>query len=173
MIKEEIIQRADEYLQKISEADMQKYMKEVSKEQDTMIGYINSMSDVFEDEDEFYNKFIFFFLLIHRSYTNRFRFFPKITKETILKIEDKDQDFVNNLLEKYGDDFDDEFEKYLIKHPQRMLIDFITMDLFENNEDDYDDITLELDNQIFFLLITIVNIYEESLINSQKDLPLK
>jgi hypothetical protein len=47
------------------------------------------------------------------------------------------------------------------------------MDLFENNEDDYDDITLELDNQIFFLLITIVNIYEESLINSQKDLPLK
>jgi predicted class III extradiol MEMO1 family dioxygenase len=170
MIKEEIIQRADEYLQKISEADMQKYMKEVSKEQDTMIGYINSMSDVFEDEDEFYNKFIFFFLLIHRSYTNRFRFFPKITKETILKIEDKDQDFVNNLLEKYGDDFDDEFEKYLIKHPQRMLIDFITMDLFENNEDDYDDITLELDNQIFFLLITVINIYEDSLIESQKDI---
>jgi len=170
MIKEEIIQRADEYLQKISEADMQKYMKEVSKEQDTMIGYINSMSDVFEDEDEFYNKFIFFFLLIHRSFTNRFRFFPKISKDTILKIEDKDQAFVNSLFEKYGDNFDDEFEKYLHKHPQRVLIDFITMDLYENNEDDYDDITLELDNQIFFLLVTVVNIYEDSLIESQKDI---
>jgi len=173
MIKEEIIQRADEYLQKINEAELAKYMKQISKDQDTMVEYVNTMGDVFEEEEEFYNKFIFFFMLIHRSYTNRFRFFPKITKETILRIEEKDQEFVNNLLEKYGDDFDDEFEKYLLKHPQRMLIDFITMDLFENNEDDYDDITLELDNQIFFLLITIVNIYEDSLVNSQKDVPTK
>ena len=173
MIKEEIIQRADEYLQKINEGELAKYMKQVSKDQDTMVEYVNTMGDVLEEEDEFYNKFIFFFMLIHRSYTNRFRFFPKISKETILKIEDKDQAFVNSLFEKYGDDFDDEFEKYLLKHPQRVLIDFITMDLFESNDDEYDDITLELDNQIFFLLITIVNIYEESLISSQKDLPLK
>jgi len=171
MIKEEIIQRADEYLQKTSEADLSKYMKEVSKDQGTMVEYINTMGDVLEDEEEFYNKFIYFFLLIHRSFTNRFRFFPKISKETILRIEEKDQVLVNEIIESSGDNFDDEFEKYLHKHPQRVLIDFITMDLFENNEDDYDDITLELDNQIFFLLITIVNIYEDSLINRQKDLP--
>ncbi|RLD41649.1 MAG: hypothetical protein DRI86_13020, partial [Bacteroidetes bacterium] len=140
MIKEEIIQRADEYLQKINESELAKYMKQISKDQDTMVEYVNTMSDVFEEEEEFYNKYIFFFMLIHRSYTNRFRFFPKISKETILKVEEKDQNLINDLIAKYEDDFDDEFEKYLLKHPQRMLIDFITMDLFENNEDDYDDI---------------------------------
>ncbi len=173
MIKEDIIQRADEHLQKINEAELSKYMKQISKEQDTMVEYINTMGDILEEEEDFFNKFIYFFMLIHRSYTNRFRFFPKITKETILRIEEKDQEYVNMLLAKYGEDFDDEFEKYLHKHPQRVLIDFITMDLFENSEDDYDDITLELDNQVFFLLITIINIYEDSLINSQKDLDNK
>ncbi len=169
MIKEDIIQRADEYLQKVSESDIAKYQADISKTQEVMVNYTLAMSDVFEDEDEYFNKFIYFFLLIHRSYSNRFRFFPVITKETILEVEEEDQNNIKLLMEKGEDGFEDEFEKMIHQHPQRLLIDFITMDLFEASEEDYDDISLELDNQIFFLLITIVNIYEKSLVSSQKE----
>lgn len=169
MIKEEIIQKADEYLQKISESDMEKYMKQVSKEQQVMVDYVTAMGDVFEDEDDHYNKFIYFFLLVHRSYSNRFRFFPIINSETISRIEEEDQKALELFMGKEEADFEKEFEAMLRKHPQKMMIDFITLDLFEANEADYDDISLDLDNQIFFILITIINIYEASLVGSQAD----
>lgn len=170
MIKEEIIHKADQYLENISEAEMDKYMKRVSKDQQEMVTYVNTMSDIFDDEDDFFNKFIYFFLLVHRSYTNRFRFFPIITKECIMKIEEEDQKQFDIMIAKGEEEFDIEFENMLRKHPQRVLIDYITMDLFEANDENYDDINLELDNQIFFLLITIINIYERSLVESQAKL---
>ena len=49
------------------------------------------------------------------------------------------------------------------------MIDFITMDLFENDDEHYDDISIGLDNEMFFLLFTIINIYEESLVLSQSE----
>ena len=168
MIKEEIIQRADEYLQKLSDSDLEKYQKTISKEQKNIVDYVMSMGDIFEDEDEFFNKFLFFFMLVHRSYSNRFRFFPEISKETILAIEEKDQKMMEEI-ENLGDEEQEEFLDEIIKsHPQRMMIDFITLDLFESDEEQYDDIRQDLDNNIFFLIITIINIYEESLVMSQK-----
>jgi len=168
MIKEEIIQRADEYLQKLSDSDIEKYQKTISKEQKNMADYVMSMGDVFEDEDEYYNKFLYFFMLVHRSYTNRFRFFPEISKELILAVEDRDQQVMEDLSELSEEDFEQAFDATIKGHPQKMMIDFITLDLFEGDEDQYDDISLELDNQIFFLIITVINIYEESLVESQK-----
>lgn len=172
MIKEEIIQRADDYLQKLTETSLKKYFEEIVASQEFMVVYVNTMGDVFDDAEDYYDKYIYFFMLIHRSYTNRFRFFPKISMETISKNEDDNGVFFSNLSKKSDDEFDNEMEAYLNKHPQRTLIDFITLDLFESDEEAYDDISLELDNQIFFLLITIINIYEESLVKSQKDFPL-
>ena len=170
MIREEIIERADDYLEKISEKDLEKYMKQVSSDQQAMVNYVNTMADVFEDEEEYYNKFIYFYLLIHRSYTNRFRFFPTISNNIIDKVEETDQKLFDSLMEKGEENFDKEFENLLKKHPQKMLIDFITMDLYENDIEQYDDNSLDLDNQIFFLLYTVINIYEESLVESQKDI---
>ena len=168
MIKEEIIQRADEYLQKLSDSDIDKYQKTISKEQNNMVDYVMSMGDIFEDEDEFFNKFLFFFMLVHRSYTNRFRFFPEISKNTIHTIEEIDQQMMEEM-ENLGEEGQEEFLDEIIKsHPQRMMIDFITLDLFESNEEQYDDIRQDHDNNIFFLIITIINIYEESLVTSQK-----
>lgn len=169
MIKEDIIRRADEYLEKISESDLEKYQKTISKDQKVIIDYVLSMSDVFEDEDEYYNKYIYFFMLIHRSYTNRFRFFPQITKDIILRIEEKDQQLFAELSEKDDADFEKELESIIKSHPQKTLIDFITMDLFENDDEHYDDISIGLDNEMFFLLFTIINIYEESLVLSQSE----
>jgi hypothetical protein len=172
MIKEEIIQRADEYLEKISEAEMNAYMKQVAKDQEAMMSYVMSMADVFEEEDLFFDKFIFFFLLVHRSYTNRFRFFPSIDSQIIIKIEERDQSLLEKMMSKGEDEFEAEFEALIHQHPQRTLLDFITLDLFEANETEYDDLTLDLDNQIFFLIFTIVNIYEECLVNSQANMPI-
>ena len=168
MIKEDIIQRADEYLQKISDSGLKKYIEEVGKYQEFIFVYVQTMGDIFEDEQDYFDKYIYFFLLIHRSYTNRFRFFPKISMEIIEKIEEENNIFFNELSSKGDEDFDNAMESYLEKHPQKTLLDFITLDLFESDENAYDDISLELDTQIFFLLITLVNIYEESLIESQK-----
>jgi hypothetical protein len=89
--------------------------------------------------------------------------------ETIEKIEEENNNFFDKLSTKNDEEFESEMESYLSKHPQKTLIDFITLDLFESDEEAYDNIGLELDNQIFFLLITLINIYEESLINSQKE----
>ncbi|MCK5847316.1 MAG: hypothetical protein KAG84_07750 [Bacteroidales bacterium] len=168
MIKEEIIQRADEYLQKLSDSDLEKYQKTISKEQKHIVDYVLSMGDVFEDEDEFFNKYLFFFMLVHRSYANRFRFFPEISKNTILSIEEKDQKMFEEFQEMNPDDFEKEFDEVIKSHPQRMLIDFITLDLYESEDEQYDDIRQDLDNSIFFIIYTIINIYEDSLVNSQK-----
>lgn len=173
MIKEEIIQRADEFIQKFTETSLKKYIDEIAKVQGFIIVYVQTMGDVFEDAEEYFDKYLYFFLLIHRSYTNRFRFFPKITMETIDRIEKENDEFFTKLSNKSKEEFDNEMEIYLNKHPQKMLIDFITLDLFESDEEAYDNIGLELDNQIFFLLITLINIYEESLIQSQKEFPQK
>jgi hypothetical protein len=169
MIKEDIIQRADEYLQKLTETSLKKYLDEIAQTQEFAIVYVQTMGDIFEDAEEYFDKYIYFFLLIHRSYTNRFRFFPKISMETIEKIEEENNNFFDKLSTKNDEEFESEMESYLSKHPQKTLIDFITLDLFESDEEAYDNIGLELDNQIFFLLITLINIYEESLINSQKE----
>lgn len=171
MIKEDIIRKADEYLQKLGDADIEKYQKNIGKEQLNMVDYVISMGDVFEDEDEYYNKFIYFYMLVHRSYANRFRFFPEITKETILKIEERDQNEFELLSDLDEDEFEKAFDESIKGHPQRTMIDFITLELFENDEENYDDISIEFDNQIFFLILTIINIYEESLVTSQKMTP--
>jgi len=173
MIKEEIIQRADEYLQKLTEASLKKYLDEVAQTQEFITVYVQTMGDIFEDAEDYFDKYIYFYLLVHRSYTNRFRFFPKITLETITKIEDENDKFFSQMFSKPEEVFEDEMEDYLSKHPQKVMIDFITLDLFESDEDAYDNISLELDNQIFFLLITLINIYEESLVQSQKEFPQK
>lgn len=173
MIKEEIIQRADEYLQKLTETSLKKYFTEIAANQEFIVVYVQTMGDVFEDSEDYFDKYIYFFLLIHRSYSNRFRFFPKISMKTITKVEDEDDAFFSKLSKLSEEEFDNEMESYINKHPQKTLIDFITMDLFENDENAYDDISLDLDNQIFFLLITLINIYEESLVQSQKEFPLK
>ncbi len=168
MIKEEIIQRADEYLQKLSDSDIEKYQRTISKEQKNIVDYVMSMGDIFEDEDEFFNKFLFFFMLVHRSYTNRFRFLPEITKDIILTIEERDQKIMDEMQEMDPEIFEQEFDELIKSHPQRMMIDFITLDLFESDEEQYDDNRQDLDNIIFFLIFTIINIYEESLVLSQK-----
>ncbi|RLD42332.1 MAG: hypothetical protein DRI86_11835 [Bacteroidetes bacterium] len=168
MIKEEIIQRADEYLQKLSDSDIEKYLRTISKEQKNIVDYVMSMGDIFEDEDEFFNKFLFFFMLVHRSYTNRFRFLPEITKDIILTIEERDQKMMDEMQDMDSEIFEQEFDELIKSHPQRMMIDFITLDLFESDEEQYDDNRQDLDNIIFFLMFTIINIYEESLVLSQK-----
>ncbi len=168
MIKEEIIQRADEYLQKLSDSDIEKYQRTISKEQKNIVDYVMSMGDIFEDEDEFFNKFLFFFMIVHRSYTNRFRFLPEITKDIILTIEERDQKIMDEMQEMNPEIFEQEFDELIKSHPQRMMIDFITLDLFESDEEQYDDNRQDLDNIIFFLIFTIINIYEESLVLSQK-----
>ncbi len=170
MIKEDIIRKADEHLQKLGEADIEKYQKNISKEQKNMVDYVISMGDVFEDEDEYFNKFLYFYMLVHRSYSNRFRFFPEISKETILATEDHDQTELEKLSDLDEEEFEKAFDLILKSHPQRTMIDFITLDLFENDEENYDDISIDLDNQIFFLILTIINIYEASLVSSQKDI---
>ncbi len=169
MIKEEIIQRADEFLQNTSDAALNKYMNEVSSAQGDMVSYVLAMGEILDDE-EYFNKYIYFYLLVHRAYTNRFRFFPKLNSEIIRQIEDNNQQFFTELLDKEPEVFEKEMEDYIRKHPQKLLIDFITLDLFESEESSYDDIGLQMDNQIFFLLLTIINIYEQSLVESQKDM---
>ncbi len=171
MIKEDIIRKADEYLQKLGDGGIEKYQKNIGKEQKNMVDYVISMGDVFEDEDEYYNKFIYFYMLVHRSYSNRFRFFPEITKETILATEERDQNEFELLSDLDEEAFEKAFDDSLKSHSQRTMIDFITLELFENDEENYDDISIELDNQIFFLILTIINIYEESLVSSQKMTP--
>lgn len=171
MIKEEIIIRADDYLQRLNEADVEKYHRTISKDQKNIVDYVISMGDVFEDEDEYYNKYLYFFMLVHRSYFNRFRFFPEITKETILAIEDMDQRELEKMSELDDEEFEKAFDLKLKSHPQKTMIDFITLDLFENDKENYDDISIDLDNQIFFLILTIINIYEASLVSSQKEIP--
>ncbi len=167
MIKEEIILKADEFLQELNEKAFEDLQAQVAKTQPHIVDYVLSMSDLFDDEEEYFNKFYYFFMLIHRSFSNRFRFLPQISKEQISKTEEQDQAWFLKISELAPEESEEELELMIKKHPQRVMIDFITLELFESDVDSYDDIRLEMDNQIFFLLISIINIYELALTQSQ------
>jgi len=172
MINEEFIKRAEDKLTDMSENDFTKYLKKVSKEQQVMIGYVMAMGDIFEDEEEYFNKYIFYYTLVHRAYTTRFRSYPIIESAIIDEIEERDEKELSSLIDVDEEQLEETMIGWIKAHPQKALLSFFYDDLF-GMEEDFDDIGEELDSQIFFLLVSIINIYEESLVRSQKIINLK
>ncbi len=172
MINEKYIKRAEEKLTDMDEKDFNAYLKKISKEQQTMIGYVMAMGDIFEDEEEYFNKYVFYYALVHRAYTSRFRHFPTIDNTVIDEIEERDEKELSALIDVDEEQLEETMIAWIKAHPQKALLSFFYDDLF-GMEDEFDDIGEELDSQIFFLLVSIVNIYEESLVRSQKDLNLE
>lgn len=168
MINEEYIKQADEDLQEMPEKEFNDYLKEVSKQQQTMISYIMAMGDIFEEEEEYFNKYIFYYTLVHRAYTSRFRNFPVIVNKTIDKIEDRDEEELSKLVDVEETQLEETLILWIKKHPQKALLSFLYDDLYGMDDEEFDDLGEELDSQIFFLMISIINIYEESLVISQK-----
>ncbi|RUA27775.1 MAG: hypothetical protein DSY76_05030 [Bacteroidetes bacterium] len=167
MINEEFIKRAEEKLTDMAEGDFNKYLKRISKEQPIMVGYVMAMGDIFEDEEEYFNKYVFYYTLIHRAYNTRFRAFPKIDNSIIDEIEERDEEELSALIDVDEEKLEETMISWIKAHPQKALLSFFYDDLF-GTEDEFDDLGEELDSQIFFLLVTIVNIYEEALVRSQK-----
>ena len=172
MINEKFIKQAEEKLTDMDEKDFNNYLKKISKEQQIMIGYVMAMGDIFEEEEEYFNKYVFYYTLVHKSYTNRFRSFPVIDNKVIDEIEERDEKELSNLIDVDEEQLEETMIAWIKAHPQKALLSFFYDDLF-GMEDDFDDIGEELDSQIFFLLVSIVNIYEESLVRSQKELNLE
>jgi len=172
MINEKFIKQAEEKLTDMDEKDFNAYLKKISKEQQTMIGYVMAMGDIFEDEEEYFNKYVFYYTLVHKAYTNRFRHFPTIDNTVIDEIEERDEKELSALIDVDEEQLEETMISWIKSHPQKALLSFFYDDLF-GMEEDFDDIGEELDSQIFFLLVSIVNIYEESLVRSQKDLNLE
>jgi len=168
MINEEIIKRAEEKLTDMNEDDFSKYLKRISKEQQAMVGYVMAMGDIFEDEEEYFNKYIFYYAMVHRAYNTRFRAFPKIDNSIIDEIEERDEKELSALIDVDEEQLEATIISWIKDHPQKALLSFFYDDLF-GMDDDFDDIGEELDSQIFFLLVSIVNIYEEALVRSQKE----
>ena len=167
MINEKYIKQAEEYLTDMEEKDFNLFLKKTSKQQQIMVGYVMAMGDIFEDEEEYFNKYIFYYAMVHRAYTNRFRSFPTIDNKVIDEIEERDEKELSELIDVDEEQLENTMIAWIKAHPQKALLSFFYDDLF-GMEDEFDDLGEELDSQIFFLLISIVNIYEESLVRSQK-----
>ena len=168
MINEKYIKQAEEELTDMPEKDFSEYLKSISKKQPAMAGYVMAMGDIFEDEEEYFNKYIFYYTLVHRAYTSRFRYFPEIKPQVINEVEDRDEKELSELVDAAPEEVENRILEWIKKHPQKALLSFFYDDIF-GMEEEFDDIGEELDSQIFFMLITIVNIYEESLVRSQKE----
>lgn len=169
MINEKYIKQAEEELTDMEEKDFNLFLKKTSKQQQVMVGYVMAMGDIFEDEEEFFNKYVFYYAMVHRAYTSRFRQFPLIDNEIIDEIEERDEQELSNLIDVDEEHLEETMISWIKEHPQKALLSFFYDDIF-GMEDDFDDIGEELDSQIFFLLVSIVNIYEEALIRNQKEL---
>ena len=172
MINETYIKQAEEELTDMEEKDFNAYLKQVSKQQQTMVGYIMAMGDIFEDEEEYFNKYVFYYSIIHRAYTNRFRRFPIIENTIIDEIEERDEKELTALIDVDEEQLENTMIAWIKAHPQKALLSFFYDDLF-GMEDEFDDLGEELDSQIFFLLVSIVNMYEEALVRSQKEANIK
>jgi len=168
MINENYIKQAEEELTDMDEKMFNTYLKRISKEQQIMIGYVMAMGDIFEDEEEYFNKYVFYYTLVHRAYTERFRHFPVIDNKIIDKVEERDEKELSALIDVDEEVLEQTMIDWIKKHPQKALLSYFYDDLF-GMEEDFDDMGEELDSQIFFLLVSIVNIYEESLVRSQKE----
>jgi hypothetical protein len=168
MINEKYIKQAEEALTDMPDKDFADYLKLINRKQPAMAAYVMAMGDIFEDEDEYFNKYIFYYAIIHKSYTSRFRYFPEIKAETINRIEERDEQELSELVDAEPEELENRILEWIKKHPQKALLSFFYDDLFASEDDDFDDIGEELDSQIFFMLISIVNIYEESLVMNQQ-----
>jgi len=168
MINERFIKRAEEKLTEMDEKDFNLFLKKTAKQQQTMVGYVMAMGDIFEDEEEYFNKYVFYYAMVHHAYTHRFRNFPIIDNTIIEEIEERDEKELSTLIDVDEDQLEQTMISWIKAHPQKALLSFFYDDLF-SMEDDFDDIGEELDSQIFFLLVSIVNIYEEALVRSQKE----
>ena len=168
MINEKYIAKADEELTDMPEKDFSDYLRKIQKHQPLMSSYVMAMGDIFEEEEEYFNKYIYYYTLIHRAYTTRFRYFPTIDHPVINRVEERDEKELSALVDVNEDALEQTILDWIKKHPQKALLSFFYDDLYGMEDEEFDDIGEELDSQIFFLLITITNIYEEALVESQK-----
>lgn len=161
-IKLSQIQKAEEKIKNFSEKEFQTYLQKIESAQPDFFEYLDYLLEVFDDREDFQEKFVFYFAVLNLSYKNSYEFIPAFKKEWIMKVEEANMTTMERLSELEGDEQDKQAEGQIENHFQITILEYFENDLFDEKEE-YDDEMLELDTQIFWMMKGLADLYDFAL----------
>lgn len=154
---------SEEEITKLEENEYLERLAMIEKRQPHLNNYIDAALDSFEDDEEFADKFLFYVLVIHNSFSKIKRFLPEITVDIIREVEEQELAFFEKLDAITEDEGEIAIDSKIANHPQRHLLRYLQAELNEEEEEDTDDHIEELNIHIFWLLSAIISMYDKSL----------
>jgi hypothetical protein len=161
-IKQSQIEKAEEKIRNFSQKEFQTYLQKIESAQPDFFEYIDYLLEVFDDREDFQEKFIYYFAVLNLSYKNAYDFIPAFDKEWIMEVEDKNLAFMEGLSELEEAEQDLQAEQEIADHFQITVLEYLENELFDEKED-YDDEMLEFDTQIFWMMKGLIDLYDFAL----------
>ena len=161
-IKQSQIEKAEEKIKNFSEKEFQTYLQKIESAQPDFFEYLDYLLEVFDDREDFQEKFIFYLAVLNLSYKNAYEFIPAFDKQWIMEVEEKNMAVMESLSELEGEEQDEMAEKQIADHFQITMLEYLENDLFDEKEE-YDDEMLELDTQIFWMMKGLIDLYDLAL----------
>lgn len=159
------IEKAKQKVDSFDENSLNNYTKKLFAFQPALGVYIGQVEDVFEDAEEYFEKYLYYVAIVNMAYKYTFDFIPEIQSELIEKWEEKNLDFLDKLAEKSPEEQEEQSLEHINSHNQVDLLTFLHNDIFDD-EEEFDDEMLEYDSQIFWLLKSFIDIYDDIIISS-------
>lgn len=166
-IDKETALKAKTKVDSFDDSSLNNYLKKLFAFQPSLGLYVEDIEEVFEDETDYFEKYQYYIAILNMAYKYSVDFIPEIKSDLIEKWEEFNLDFLNDIAEKDEEEQDELSLQLINNHNQAELLSFIHEDLFEADEDEYDDKMIEYDSQIFWLLKTIVDIYDDNIFSNE------
>lgn len=167
-IDKETILKAKEKVDSFDDNSLNNYIKKLFAFQPAMGVYMGEIEAVFEDASDYYEKYLYYVAVINMAYKYSVDFIPEISSDLIEKWEEINLDFLDNLADKSEEEQEKLSLDLINNHNQVELLSFIHNELFEEEDEEFDDEMIEYDSQVFWLLKSFVDIYDDNLIESEK-----
>jgi hypothetical protein len=167
-IDKETILKAKEKVDSFDDDSLNNYIKKLFAFQPAMGVYMGEIEAVFEDASDYYEKYLYYVAVINMAYKYSVDFIPEISSDLIEKWEEINLEFLDNLADKSEEEQEKLSLDLINNHNQVDLLTFIHNELFEDEDEEFDDEMIEYDSQVFWLLKSFIDIYDDNLIESEK-----
>lgn len=159
-LKADKLQSADKAVSSWSDKKYEAYLKDLMANQNKLNAYFDASMEVFEDEEDYLNMLLYFWVVWDVAWTQENGKVAEIDAEHIEKV---DQMLLLIMEEAFRSD--DHNEKFMIWVDENANSDAIYyfFDLIFEDDTDIDDVHSELITQLFFFTISMIEMYSQTL----------